>query len=92
MQLDLKMKTTNVPHVLTKQPPSMKDIFLFNKPRATSHESCDYSILESIKDGIAVLSEYNNVMRFKIPNVVVFSNHIPKHECYLKTGGRYFGL
>ena len=52
---------------------------MFNEPRATSHESCNYSILESIKDGTAVSSKYNNdVMRFKIPNVVVvFSNHMP---------------
>ena len=55
------------------------DIYLFNEPRAVTHESCNYSILESIKDGTAVSSKYNNdVMRFKIPNVViVFSNHIP---------------
>ena len=79
VQLDLKMKTTNVLHVLTKQPLSTKDIFLFNEPRTTSHESCNHSILESIKDGTAVSSIYNNdVMLFKIPNVVVvFSNHMP---------------
>ena len=73
------MKTANVLHVLIKQPLSTKDIFLFNEPRATSQESCNYSILESIKDGTAVSSKYNNdVMRFKIQNVVVvFSNHMP---------------
>ena len=73
------MKTANVPNVLIKQPLSTKDIFLFNEPRATSHESCNYSILESIKGGAAVSLRYNNdVMRFKIPNVVVlFSNHVP---------------
>ena len=79
VQLDLKMKTANVLHVLTKQPLSMNDIFLFNEQRATSHELCNYSILESIKDGTAVSSKYNNdVIQFKIPNVVVvFSNHMP---------------
>ena len=79
MRLDLKMKTGNVLHVLTKRPLSTTDIFLFNEPRAVNHESCNYSILESIKDGTAVSSKYNNdVMRFKIPNiVVVFSNHMP---------------
>ena len=77
LRLDLKMETANVLPVLTKQPLSMKDIFLFNEPRATSHESCNYSILGSIKNGIAVPSKYNNdVRRFKIPNVVVFSNHM----------------
>ena len=79
VRLDLQMKTANILHALTKQPLSTKDIFLFNEPRATSHELCNYSILESIKDGTAVSSKYNNdVIRFQIPNVVVvFSNHMP---------------
>ena len=56
-----------------------KDIFLLNDPRATSHKSCNDSLLESIKDGTAVSWKYKyDVMRFKIPNVVVvFSNHMP---------------
>ena len=63
----------------TKQPLSTKDIFLFNDPSVTSHESCNYSLVKSIKDGTAVSSKYNNdVMQFKIPNVVVvFSIHMP---------------
>ena len=66
VRLDLKMKTANILHALTKQPLSTKDIFLFNEPRTTSHELCNYSILESIKDGTAVLSKYNNgVIRLK---------------------------
>ena len=79
VRLDLKMKTANVLHVLTKQPLSSKDIFLVNEPRATSHESCNYSILVSIEDGTSVSSKYNNdVMRFKLPDAVVaFSNHMP---------------
>ena len=79
VQLELKMKTANVLHVLTKYPLSTNDIFLFNEPRATSHELYNYSILESIKDGTAVSSKYNNdVLRFRLPNVViVFSNHMP---------------
>ena len=78
VRLDLKMKTANVLHALTKQPLSTKGIFLFNEPRSTSHVLCNYSILESIKDGSAVSSKYNNdVVRFKIPNVVVvFSNYM----------------
>ena len=44
VRLDLKMKTANVLHALTKQPLSTKDIFLFNEPRSTSHELCNYSI------------------------------------------------
>ena len=68
MRLDLKMKTANVLPVLTKQPLSTKDIFLFNESRATSHESCNYSILESIKDGTAVSSKYNNDVSNHMPN------------------------
>ena len=80
VQLDLKMKTPNVLHALTKQPLSSIDIFLFNEPRAKNYETCNYSILESIKDGIAVSSKYNNdVVHFKVPNIViVFSNSQPK--------------
>ena len=80
IQLDLKMKTSNILHALTKQPLSSIDIFLFNEPRAKNHEVCNYSILESVKDGIAVASKYNNdVVHFKVPNiVVVFSNARPK--------------
>ena len=72
----MKMKTSNVLHALTKQTLSTKDIFLVNEP---SHELCNFSILESSKDGTAVSSKYNiDVIRFKIPNVViVFSNHMP---------------
>ena len=79
VQLDLKMKSSNVLHALTKQPLSSIDMFLFNEPRAKNHEACNYSILESIKDGIAVASKYNNdVVHFKVPNiVVVFSNARP---------------
>ena len=79
VRLDLKMKTANVLHVLTKRPLSTTDIFLFNVPRAITHETCNYYILESIKDGIAVSSKYNNnIMRFKVPNIViVFSNTPP---------------
>ena len=44
-----------------------------------NNDTCNYTILESIKDGIAVSSKYNSsILQFKIPNVlVVFSNHIP---------------
>ena len=80
VRLDLIMKTANVLHLLTKRPLSSTDIFLFNEPRAINYESCNYSILESIKDGIAVASKYNgDFLKFKVPNViVVFSNTQPK--------------
>ena len=80
VQLDLKMKTSNVLHALTKQPLSQIDIFLFNEPRAKNFEACNYTILESIKDGHAVAEKYDNdFVNFKTPNiVVVFSNNQPK--------------
>ena len=80
VRLDLKMMTANILHVLTKRPLSSTDIFLFNETRAINYESCNYSILESIKDGIAVASKYNgDFLQFKVPNVVIaFSNTQPK--------------
>lgn len=81
-RLDLKMKTANVLYALTKRPLSSTDIFLFNEPRSVNEGPCNYSILESLKDGTAVSSKYNNeIIRFKIPNViVVFSNGMPNWE------------
>ena len=80
VQLDLKMKTPNVLHALAKRPLSSLDIFLFNEPRALNKEVCNYTVLESIKDGGTVASKYDNdFIRFKVPNVVVvFSNARPK--------------
>ena len=94
VRLDLKMRSANVLHVLTKRPLSTTDIFLFNVPRAVTHESCNYSILESIKDGTAISSKYNNdVIRFKIPNVVVvFSNHIPNTKELSKDRWKVFRI
>ena len=94
VRLELKMKTANVLHVLTKRPSCTTDIFLFNEPRAVNYESCNYSILESIKDGTAVSSKYNNdVMRFKIPNVViVFSNHLPRTKELSKDRWKIFTI
>ena len=75
-----RFTVSNVLHALTKQPLSQIYIFLFNEPRAKNYEACNYTILESIKDGIAVASKYNNeIVHFKTPNiVVVFSNSQPK--------------
>ena len=88
------MKTPNVLHVLTKRPLCTTDIFLFNEPRAVTYESCNYSILESIKDGTAISSKYNNdVMRFKIPNIVViFSNHMPRTKELSKDRWKIFQI
>ncbi len=79
VRLDLKLKTSTVLHVLSKRPLCSTDIFLFNERRAMNNETCNYEILESIKDGIAVSSKYNSdILQFKHPNVVVvFSNNTP---------------
>ena len=80
VRLNLKMKTANVLNVLTKRPLNSTNIFLFNEPRAINKEICNYNILESIKDGMAVSSKYNNdFVQFKVPNIVVaFSTTQPK--------------
>ena len=79
VRLDLKLKTANVVYVLRKRPFCSTDIFLFNERRALNNDTCNYTILESIKDGIAVSSSYSSsILQFKIPKVlVVFSTHIP---------------
>ena len=94
VRLDLKMKTANVLHVLTKRSLSTTDIFLFDVPRAITHEKCNYYILESIKDGIAVSSKYNNdIIRFKVPNVViVFSNSPPNTKELSKDRWKIFRI
>ncbi len=77
MRLDIKSKASNALHVLSKRPLSTTDIFLFNDARSGDvYDNYSYSILKMIKDGHAMTSKYNNnVLRFKIPNIiVVFSN------------------
>ena len=80
------MKTANVLHALTKQPLNTKDVFLFDEPRSTGHELCNYSILESIKDGTAVSSKYSNNV------VVVFSNHMPNTRQLSKDRWKIFWI
>jgi hypothetical protein len=79
VRLDVKNSTSNILHVLSKRPLSSTNIFLFNEARSINHETCNYTVLEQIKDGIAMTSKYNNdVIRFRIPNIViVFSNTKP---------------
>ena len=66
-------------HVLSKRPLSTTDIFLFNERRAMSNETCNYTILESIKDGIAIFSKYSSdLLNYIVPNtVLVILNRIP---------------
>ena len=94
VRLDLKLNSRNVLHVLSKRPLSTTDIFLFNERRAMSNETCNYTILESIKDGIAVSSKYNSdLLHFKVPNtVVVFSNQIPNTKELSKDRWKIFRI
>ena len=81
VRLDLRNKTTNIMHALSKRPLQTTDIFLFNDTRASGHiqSKKNYSVLEHIKDGSAISSKYNSsVLTFKTPNLlIVFSNSRP---------------
>ena len=81
VRLDLRNKTPNIMHALSKRPLQTTDIFLFNDTRASGHiqSKKNYSVLEHIKDGCAISSKYNsNVLTFKTPNIlIVFSNSRP---------------
>jgi len=94
VRLDLKLNTQNVMYILNKRPLCTTDIFLFNERRALNNETCNYTILESIKDGIAVSTKYNSdILQFKVPNVViVFSNHIPSTKQLSKDRWKIFRI
>ena len=81
VRLDLRNKTPNIMHALSKRPLQTTDIFLFNDTRASGHiqNKKNYAVLEHIKDGSAISSKYNsNVLTFKTPNLLmVFSNSRP---------------
>ena len=78
VRLDICNKTSNIFHALSRRPLSTTDIFLFNEPR--SHDTQNYTVLESIKDGCATSTKYGSqVLNFKTPNIVViFSNQNPQ--------------
>ena len=80
VQLTADLRTKDILRALSKRPLATIDTFLFNLPRAVN--SCNYYILEALKDGKAVSSKYDNeILRFKIPNIVaVFSNDMPDWE------------
>ena len=80
-RFDFKSRAQDVLHALSKRPLASTDIFLFNIPRSTDAVAFGcYSVLESIKDGVAVSSKYDSKpIRFKTPNVlIVFSNEPPE--------------
>ena len=80
VRLDFKSKVNDIYCAISKRPLATTDIFLINDPRSapTNAIPC-YSVLEAIKDGIAINGKYQSeVVRFKTPNVViVFSNNSP---------------
>ena len=94
VRLDMEMKTANILHALSKRPLSSIDFFLFNIPRSIHYDSCNYYILEAIKDGTAVSSKYDNeILRFKTPNVVViFSNTMPNWDKLFDDGWKPFRI
>ena len=79
VRLDLRNKTSNILHTLSKRPLQTTDIFMFNDTRALDRTDQNYAVLEHIKDGCAVSSKYNStVINFKTPNIlIIFSNNRP---------------
>ena len=54
------------------------DIFLFHTYKNDQVKDLDYRLLENIKDGWTMSTQYGNDIHFKTPNVIiVFSNMYP---------------
>ena len=78
--INLRASTPNICHVLSKQPLSTADIFLFNIGKAKKKtDDVNYEVLEDLKDGDAFAAKYNSQqLKIRTPNVVmVFSNEGP---------------
>ena len=78
--INLRAKTPSICHVLSKQPLSTADIFLFNIGKAKKKtDAVNYEVLEDLKDGDAFAAKYNSQqLKIRTPNVVmVFSNEGP---------------
>ena len=78
--INLRANTASICHVLSKQPLSTADIFLFNIGKAkTKTDAVNYEVLEDLKDGDAFAAKYNSQqLKIRVPNVVmVFSNERP---------------
>ena len=78
--INLRANTASICHVLSKQPLSTADIFLFNIGKAKKKtDSVNYEVLEDLKDGDAFAAKYNSQqLKIRTPNVVmVFSNVKP---------------
>ena len=78
--INLRANTASICHVLSKQPLSTADIFLFNIGKAKKKtDAVNYEVLEDLKDGDAFAAKYNSQqLKIRTPNVVmVFSNEGP---------------
>jgi len=78
--INLRANTASICHVLSKQPLSTADIFLFNIGKAKKKtDAVNYEVLEDLKDGDAFAAKYNSQqLKIRTPNVVmVFSNEKP---------------
>ena len=78
--INLRANTASICHVLSKQPLSTADIFLFNIGKAKKKtDTVNYEVLEDLKDGDAFAAKYNSQqLKIRTPNVVmVFSNEGP---------------
>ena len=81
--INLRSNTASICHVLSKQPLSTADIFLFNIGKAkTKTDAVNYEVLEDLKDGDAFAAKYNSQqLKIRTPNVVmVFSNERPNTD------------
>ena len=81
--INLRAKTPSICHVLSKQPLSTADIFLFNIGKAKKKtDAVNYEVLEDLKDGDAFAAKYNSQqLKIRTPNVVmVFSNERPNTD------------
>ena len=81
--INLRANTASICHVLSKQPLSTADIFLFNIGKAkTKTDAVNYEVLEDLKDGDAFAAKYHSQqLKIRTPNVVmVFSNERPNTD------------
>merc|ERR1712173_55341 len=74
---ELNARNSDIGYILSKQPLTCKDIFLFNLRRSDTESA--YGVLESLKDGYFLSNKYHTkILKIKSPNtVIVFSNSHP---------------
>ena len=71
---ELNAKNSDIGYVMSKQPLTCKDIFLFNMRRSDTESA--YGVLESLKDGFFLCTKYHsNTLKIKTPNCVFSNSH-----------------